>query len=170
MALLNFESANRRLPPSCEWGTDSKGTACETWSFLVHAMPFLNMASIHNSLSLTKTAPWEDVPGSTAKPNQVAPGYGHPGIHLPKLRRPGNVVLENLSPADRICGKIGAGAARRFDGNYELQGGRGLAEGLHPTEAREVQPGGGWTGGAAGELSPARGHASRRSALPGQAE
>jgi len=71
-SLNNYESTNRRLPPSCTWGRGMTGTTqYEGWSWLTQILPYMDMTTVFSTLTIRKGVPWDEK-DTNRKPHEAA--------------------------------------------------------------------------------------------------
>lgn len=96
IALLNYESANKCLPPA--YTVDSNGKKLHSWRTLI--LPYLEQQALYDSIDLTK--PWDD-PGNAAALETVVGIYSCPSLPIEKTQTTYKVVVDPTSafPGDQ---------------------------------------------------------------------
>jgi prepilin-type N-terminal cleavage/methylation domain-containing protein len=107
LAAANFQNTYGRFPPSCQYGRGPTGTQLyEGWSWLALVLPYLDMKTMYDTLSIRAGVPWQDT-NTTREPHKTARETRIPLFVCPSSR------------AQDYSGEVCKGWLRRASGNVK---------------------------------------------------
>ena len=147
LAILNFESAHRKLPAGGE-GTDwkTKSSTFSTQSLFTHLLPFIERTDLYNSMNLTKS--YRDA----AAPQNVAAAKTNINVYV----CPSNPFLQQRDPAGFGGLDYFATAWTDIDPVTGIRNRSTRAEGALATQDGSNNPADGTVDGASRQVSPYR--------------